>query len=538
LLVFAAAASSKIKGVKEFMSTASLAERLSLASRLPLWVWPVLASFFVQVDVVGNHFIFDDYLHLYKMSNGPFWHTVLAPHGGHLLQSFNVMVWLVQHTVGANAGIYFLLALSIHLVSVRLVFEIVVVLTKRPALAAFGAALFGMSPFGEGSIGWMSVNGHVILTAAVLAVVLDVSKATRDPAHLTRRVLARDFILLLVAGTSFGTGFAAALAFGVVVAIWDPIPAQRLRVIGHYGAVALAAVLLYFATITLYGEAGGSKGVVDVVGRNLGALPKSAAMFGELVSFGAGGLLLGPVLVGDVAMVEAADAMGAAQAAAAFGAVFVIVALWFARPRERRVMLALLVLAMSGYGLIAFARYWAVEGASQLIRYHYLPPALFSLVLTVGLSQLLDRFVSRTIPGRRVFAVWLALAFVPAAMAVNKNDELMRIEQAIQFEQARAEIERALEAETDPFEVVIPNRPYFVRFFGGKPEDFPGLAAFFVMTHPDNVVEGRRVSFAATSRAEAEMASRQHGARIKELLVDRPDHMRRARPRPKRGGGS
>ncbi|MCP5044457.1 MAG: hypothetical protein GY944_25795 [bacterium] len=500
---------------------------------IPLAFWPVIAAFLVQVDVVGNHFIFDDYLHLYKMSNGPFHHTVLASHGGHLLQSLNGVVWFVQHTVGANASVYFLIALGVHLVSVRLIFEIVSRLTAKPALAALGAAWWGMCPYAEGSIGWMSVNGHVYLTAAILFVVLDLVKASERPEHLTRLVLARDCALLLVAATSFGTGLAAALGFGVVVALWDPVPAQRARVIGVYGSVALATVALYFATITLHGDPGGGQGVVDVVLRNLGNWPTSVSLFFELLAVGAGGLVLGPIAIGDVAVVAKPDLLRVVSFAALAFSGLLMAGLALAQPRSRRVMIGLAVLATIGYAMIAFARYWAVEGASQLIRYHYLPPAIMTLLGCLALSALADRSPWRAQDGRRLFALWLAVAFIPAALAVNKNGELMRIEQAIQFEQLRAEIGRALDRETDGFEVFIPNRPYFVRFFGGTPADFPGLAAFFVMTYRENIVDGRRVYFLAESREMESMAKAQAGSRIAELLVYRPE-LQRPRAAPSR----
>ena len=489
---------------------------------IPLVWWPLLAAFLVQVDLVGNHFIFDDYLHLYKMSNGPFHHTVLASHGGHLLQSFNLVVWLVQHTVGANAGVYFLIAIAVHLASVRLIFEIVSRLTAKPSIAAFGAALFGMCPFGEGSIGWMSVNGHVYLTAAILWVVLDLVKASEKPAYLTPGVLARDYVLLLVAATSFGTGLAAALSFGVVVGIWNPVPAQQSRVIGVYASVALATIVLYFATIALHGDPGGSQGVVDVVLRNLAHWPKSTSLFGELLVVGTGGLVLGPTLIGDVAFVDPADILHLASFGAAVFAALVVAGLANAPASTRRVILALVVLAVSGYAMIAFARYWAVDGVSQLIRYHYLPPAIFTLIGCLCISSISDRARFRIADGRRFFAVWLLAVIVPAALATNKNDELIRIKQAVQFEQARAEIGRALEESTDPSEVLIRNRPYFVRFFGGAPEDFPGLAAFFVMTHASNRVDGRRVYFLTDSLAMMRVVQAQVGSRISDLLIYRP----------------
>jgi hypothetical protein len=486
------------------------------------WV-PVIASFLVLVDVLGNNFIFDDYLHLYKMSNGPFYHTVLATHGGHLLSSFNTMVWFVQTFIGANASVYFLVALTIHLASVRLLFEIISRMTAKPALAAFGAALWGMCPFAQGAIGWMSVNGHVYLTAAILWVVLDLVRASENPARLTPGFFARGYLLLLIAATSFGTGFAAALGFGVVVALWDPVPSARARVIGVYGSVAIATILLYFATIQLYGNDGGSQGVVDAVGRSLVEWRKIIGLFGELTSFGLSGLLLGPVFTGAISMVPKASLQPLSLMVLAVTTVAVLVAFVLASAKTRRQLLGLMVLACIGYAMIAFARYWAVDDVSQLIRYHYMPPAIMTIIICLALSVLLDRLPNLSVRSDHVFAVWLALILVPYAMATRQNDDVMVLEQFVQFEKARAEIGRAVARVDDDWEVFIPNRPYFVQFFGGKPEDFPGLAAFFIMTYPSNVVDGRRIYFLADSPETAQMAESQVGSRISELLIYRPD---------------
>jgi hypothetical protein len=265
--------------------------------------WPVIASCAVQFDVLGNDFVFDDYLHLYKISNGPFFENVFATHGGHLLQTFNFIIWMMQQIVGANAAIYLLLALGIHLASVRLLFEIIARFTGHSSLAVFGATLWGMCPNAQGSIGWISVNGHVYLTAAILWVVLDVVRFGQDPSRLTRGVLIRDSILLLVAAMSFGIGLAAALVFGGVIALWNPVPAQRVRLVYVFGSVSLAALVIYVGTLLLHDGVAVSRGQVDFIQNNLTHLSGIFRMFGDLLAVGISGLLLGPLLVGEIAIV-------------------------------------------------------------------------------------------------------------------------------------------------------------------------------------------------------------------------------------------
>jgi hypothetical protein len=143
-------------------------------------------------------------------------------------------------------------------------------------------------------------------------------------------------------------------------------------------------------------------------------------------------------------------------------------------------------------------------------------------VLCLALSSIADRFAALHAVGPKVFAIWLVLTLVPYAMATRQDDELSILEQYAQFQVARMEIARAIDRAPDEWEILIPNRPYLLQSLGSRASDFPGLAGFFVMTYPSNVVEGRRVYFLAESEDVANHAETQRGSRISKLLVYRP----------------
>ena len=133
----------------------------------------MIVSFIVFLDVIGNGFFFDDYLHLYNNANDPIWKALVTPHGGHWLFTYNTIYLILFKLFGLNSGPFFVVLLCVHAACVYLVYSIIWRLTQQPYLAAFGATLWGMCPVNVGSLGWIAVLGHVFATAAILLVVRD-----------------------------------------------------------------------------------------------------------------------------------------------------------------------------------------------------------------------------------------------------------------------------------------------------------------------------------------------------------------------------
>jgi hypothetical protein len=131
----------------------------------------------------GEFFHYDDSLHLYRIVNTNWLEFLVTMHGGHLLITRNA-VFLLNYELfaGAPAG-YFWFALVTHLINVVLLFALVRGLTGSASLACFGAALWGILPAHEGTIGWYSAYGHALASTFVLLVLLGVVRAAYTTAR-------------------------------------------------------------------------------------------------------------------------------------------------------------------------------------------------------------------------------------------------------------------------------------------------------------------------------------------------------------------
>lgn len=499
----------------------------SVRTRIPMVCWPLAATLAVQCHVLFYGFLFDDFVHLYTVSNRPFWEAVSVPMGGHLIHSLMAIMWLLKSLFGLNPLAYLAFGLLVHLVNVWLLFGIISRLTGRPAMAAFGASLWGMSPLVAGTIGWISAHGHGYATAAVLWVLYDIVRCSQRPAGLGNALLVRHAVLLLVATTSFGTGLVATVVFPFLVWLWNPLPLQRFKLVAVYSAVALLAVTVYLITMQLQGDARDNLGdKVDIVSQGIANLPSIMRAFLDLFSVGSAVLLLGPLLVGGVSVVPAASVSVVAK----LTTVVVVVPLllwgcWVSTATERRRLIALLLLACAAYGVIALARSGGLlPFNAEASRYHYMAPALLAVVCSLLLCKLLDRFPA-AVPGygRTPYFVWLALVIVPFTLGpVSVVKEVQITRQNNQLQRSTLALEKALQNHSGTDDIYIRNRPFAVFAWGYTPQHFPGLAALFIISYPDNSFEGKRVIFLDDSEELVQSAQAQHGTRIAELLQYRP----------------
>jgi hypothetical protein len=495
---------------------------------LPIAWWPVVATFVVYYKVLFDYvLLFDDFVHLYNVSNLPFLDAIRIPMGGHLLYSFTTVVWLVKSVFGVTPGIFLLLALLLHLASVRLLFEIIFRLTGKQSLAAFGACLWGMSPYAAASLDWISVHGHVYATAAILWVLFDIVRHSQTKTTLDNFVLLRHVILLLVAATSFGMGLASAVAFVPAIALWNPLPEQRNRLLAAYGLAAFAVIALYVYTMTVQGE--GRDDLAQKAGllrHSLDNIPVILGALAELLSTGSAGLLLGPLAVGKVSLVTAANLPFVAAAVAVGVALPLLISgCILSNPNERRQIFALLLLPCAAYGLVAIARTGlAVPYQMSAPRLHYLVPAVFAIVLCLVLSRIIDRLPGRWLRyGRLALVSWLGLMIVPYVMGpVGTVPESVIEWQDRQYKDSMRAIQAAIDKSTDQDKVVIVNKPFQVFPWSSTARIFPGIAAVFVMSFPSNVVDGKPVYFLEKSEKIVQMARARTGSRMSELLIYEP----------------
>lgn len=484
------------------------------ASRTRRWlqallVLPALAfSAVVFLPIARNYFFSDDFLNLYHIADHSLLEYLLTPNGGHILVARNAVFYLAAQFAGTYPAPYYWSALATHLLNVLLLFHLVRVLTRRAGLACFAATLWGISPFHEGTLGWYSVYGHAMVATALLIIL---SQACRDaatgqpPTGAQRRLW---YVLALIAATSFGTGTAIAIVLPLVLHLFlAPAPDGARR--WPLWSLAIVIPLLYVTLLWAYRSLVGSSPIAQSPLALLFSPLEIVRYMGHLTALGFTRLLIG-AYPADWAT------LAVWYAALAALAVALLAACVWGSPTLRRQLLACTVLLLACYGSVAMARTLflvktPLSVLPTLTRYHYVG----QLILTLMLCLLLNRLAAPLPAALRLLALlaWFGTAvagYARFAVPIDHHDK------------ARQDTSKVLTAfrlaiDKQPLRpsVYIPNRR-----FAALPlpvSMFPGWAGVFVIFHPDNQVDGRRVYFIDPNPVTLEAAQR--GRRTRRLIV-------------------
>jgi len=498
---------------------------------------PICLAAIVHYRVVLDFFKHDDFIHLYQIANHGFWEFLLTPHGGHLLVASNLVFYLCFHVFGMASECYHGLALVTHLVNVGLLFLVVERTTGRRVLAIFGAAMWGMSPLARGSVGWFSVYGHVLAATAIRWVLVDVAKIRQVGVAVPRGMMLRWLALLLAAAMSFGVGLGVAMVFGGVVYALLPATPNRTRTSMLLGGLVLLLPAIYFLQHAVFEALWGppladGRAALARLGENF---TDCAVMFVELLAYAISSLLglavreaHGRVLLPLFEHRETDVMLVTALIAAVYAAGLA----WaLARsPRERRWEIGgFLLLALAAYAVIAVGRggvmaarapsaLWAVSSP----RYHYVGTIGLVVALCLALARIPRR---RRSQGPWLLVAWLALAFPLDVVAARSiESEAGRVSRA-QYGRVISRFRRAIEKRPEGSDVFIENRVFApVRLV--PLSRFPGEAAAFVFTFPENEVDGRRVYFVERHRDVLAAAAKRRGSRIDDLLISRVEKQR------------
>ena len=460
-------------------------------------LWPTIAvalSALVYGPILKNYFFDDDFLHLYNLANNGVVRFLFTPHGGHVLVLRNLIFYASYRVFGLAPLGYFVVVLLTHLANVYLLFLVIRHVTGNAPLASVGAALWGVLPANEGSLGWYSVYGHVLVTAIGLWLLYDllqVAELRRSVSHLRLVVWC---VLLLAGMTCFGVGIALAMSFTAVAYVLLADSPERKKVTAVLSSLTICVPVIYVGLYHLYAVISGDRATEPITfWRLVLDWRLNAAMLGELLVYGASSLIVP----------HPCSADGGSLLCYAFPAVCAAgVATLFAcrAGRIRRTLVALVVLLGATYGIIAAGRallmaawlHQTMAQASAQPRYHYLGPALMSVILCLLLREV-SRFIFTSWLRRVAPAVGLCAVLVAQVVthpAINHHAA------------ARAEVQSVFDTLNslarqvpDGADICIRNR----RFKGiGSlvgPASFPGWAAVFAITHPLNTIGGRTVHF-------------------------------------------
>jgi hypothetical protein len=473
----------------------------------------------VYVPILSNYFHADDFYYLYVLNDGRPIEFLFTPHGGHMLVVRNAVFALCHALFGTDPLGYFAVVLATHFVNVLLLFALIRALTGNLRLACFGAALWGMCPVNEGSLGWYSVYGHVLAATLVLWVLLEVVRAPGAPARWWKPWLW--YAALLLASMSFGVGMAVAMAFPVVIALLLP---PRFRVARRVAwSLPLVIVALYRLVLWLHTRAATTAdptafGLVDMAIDLWWIIPPTAV---HLLNGGIAYLLLWPFNI---------DVAYPSRLAYATAVLFYAGALTAAvggSPTRRRQLAACAVIAAAAYGMIAIGRgpilpslALSPDSAAKWHRYQYLGTLPLAVVACLILEWLARRLELRARWADACFGAWLgfcAAAYVHSGHTIDHHDGDRADTAAF-----RAAIYRRVNTHhDDDGPVYITNMPFgAIGFMGMHWTAFPGWVAMFIAYFPDDVVSGKRIVFVEPDLATIEAVRHERaGTRTARLLA-------------------
>jgi hypothetical protein len=493
-------------------------------------IYPLVAVLMAGVayaPIVANYFHADDFYYLYLLNDHRPLEFLLTPHGGHVLFLRNLVFMLFHAAFGTDPRGYFLVVLFTHLVNVGLLYDLIRRFTASARLACFGAGLWGMCPTHEGSLGWYSVYGHVLVATLLLAVLVRVARAAADPAGDGGRWWPLVCVTALVlGGTAFGVGLGIALVFPLVAALLLRGPAQR-RARRTFWLLPIAVPLVYLLSHALYFAVSTQ---VDELSLGLaqGALRAWAIipiMMIHLLNFSLVSLLTGPFVP-----VLPYPAPWVYAVVVAFG--LAVGALTLGGPDEaRRRLWACAVLAVGAYAVIAVGRapilsFVMLPSSSAAVwpRYHYVGSIPLTVMTCILLGALARGRGMRPRRADALLAGWAAVSLLGWARYAHAIDhhprdrwEAMGVTGAIRSWVGKAPPGGPAYIGNVPFQSVD--------FAGANPGVFPGWAAIFVAFFPDDVVDGKLVYFVTDSPPIAAAVRARTGSRTADLLVTQHEQM-------------
>lgn len=466
----------------------------------------------VYHPIVRNYFSFDDFLNLYRIANAPLHEYLLTPHGGHALFARNLLFYLCACAFGTEPAGYFWLVLATHLVNVALLVAVVLRFTACAGVACFGALLWGTSPVLEPALGWYSVYGHVAATTVMLLLLHLVLRVAEEPER-ARRSLRACYVLALTGVTLFGVGIGIALALPLATALLVPAVRRRSSWRLPLQSLFVAVPGVYLGLFWLNGVFF-EEGIETPVrlGQYLArSWPYLLPTIFHLMGWGLLRLLLGFWYAPSVGTVTV---YGPVLALFLLGILAVMLR---AEPRMRRSLAACFTFVLGCYGLVALGRValFVADSAFMTTQARYQYAGLVPLTLVLCLLVNHARRQLSPFTGRILIGLWL----VAAALGYVRSD--FRIDHHDQAREQTRDALRRIQSEVDAIpvdqDVYIRNR-----VFAGLPGvvpigEFPGHAAVFVIFHPRNTINGRRVYF-IDPRPEV-LAASQRGRRSAGLIV-------------------
>jgi hypothetical protein len=468
--------------------------------------WPIL----------GIYFFADDFEHLFNFANFGILDSIALPHSGHMCLVRNAVFYALFRLFGMRPTAFFAVALAVHVANVFLLFALVRRLTGSARLACVGAMLLAVSPANQGTLGWVSVHGHALAATFTLIALLLLAPREADAPPPTMGAAVGAAGCALAASQCFGTAIPVALALPALAVLLRP---AILRARAAAAVLCTVPVLTVIAMLTIYAQQ--SRVSPSTTAYGFSWWMKFAMdfrhivpMVGNLLVVGAVSLVLGAAYPITRYPDAVAAGTGAVLAASVSGAL--IWGSW----NDRRVLIALLAVAVGGYFAVAAGRasfYAALAPpdfllrlyAEHSLRYHYLSQVALAAVLCVGLAEARRHVSWSARTTTLLFCAWGLWAVMTGILLQPPIARREEVRAAI----ARALASIAQDVERHPVgsTVCVPNVPAPLTL------GFPGWVGIFMLYHREDQLDGRRVVFVSSDPGVLRL--REVGGRLPRLLV-------------------
>lgn len=490
---------------------------------------PLISSAIVQVTIIKNFFISDDFLHLYQATNINFWEFLITPHGGQFLPVLSSFFYIFLNLFGINSEYYFIFVLLTHLINVALLYYVILFFTGKRNIALFFSTLWGISPINQASLGWFSSFAYVIVVNFLLLILLDIGRIKTGGVKPHPIMFIKWMIILILSSLTAGVGMS--ITMGFVIVSWFLLYETKYRIKTTLFSivVAITVPITYLCLLHLYTKISG----ISPIGSMAPSLPYESLHFWVLtikmllnmIVYGMGTLLTGPFLIFFPKL-----AFPISYTAISLVCLFLIAAFIMASKYSRLQMFAYLLLVINVSFFISFGRAYAADWlkitTQELIimgpRYFYLINIICALLLSVGYESFpfMEKIKTR-LPDYILPTLIIAILFIPSLWCVKlvipDNGHQARND----FHTMIKQIEKTRDANQREENYYFMNMDVKSIFFLGMDKsNFPGIAAMYIIAFPSNEFSGKRIYFVEKDHEIVyKLRNTRKSLRISELLV-------------------
>jgi hypothetical protein len=426
---------------------------------------------------------------------------MLAPFGSHFMASFKLVVAALRAIFGMHPEWYFAVVLSTHLVNVALLYSIVRALGGSEWIAGIAAGIWGSTPAFQGTLSWFSAYSHVLSTTAGLCALREMARAAESRQPPTAWALLRTSVVMFVGAATMLTGSITAAIFPAVALVLLPRESRPWRTALWLLPSALLSTLL----VVHFTRGSGPTWI---------APGNATRVFFDSLAYAVGMSVAAPLVTAHpyetgMGLFAGGSCVMAVEASWVVFSLALAAVVWrLVRGdwTERRGLLAVLGLAIALYASVALGRSAAplghsLEWIATRDRYHYDANPGLVIAVAIAIAKFLPRreWSPKPIAFICIAGVWLAantavttspyLGLVRARQTWTR-DVMDLTDAAIRDLAFRVSNDRAVYVRNDAF------APASLVYRLGTPRaDFPGIGAYWVVSHGVHPLNGHTIRF-------------------------------------------